>query len=66
MRYFGTGETFLFKFDGSMMTKYEWVKKDQSDDEDEDGIKKNERSKELFMSADNTMITIGGGQELGI
>ena len=63
MRYFGTGETFLFKFDGSMLTKYEWVKKDQSDDEDEteEVDKKKERSKELFMSADNTMITIGGG-----
>ena len=55
-RYFGTGETFLFKFEqGSTITKYEWVNKDLSDDEESD------RSKELFMSADQTMITVGGG-----
>jgi len=65
-RYFGTGETFLFKFDkGSMLTKYEWVNKDQSDDEDNEEIKK-DRAKELFMSADNTMITIGGGSGTAI
>ena len=59
-RYFGTGETFVFKFDkGSLMTKYDWVNKDQSDDEDE--IRKRDVSKELFMSADRTMITVGGG-----
>jgi len=63
MRYFGTGETFLFKFkDGSnTATKYEWVKKYDSEDEDEEGRQKKDRSKELFMSADNTMITVGGG-----
>ena len=59
-RYFGTGETFLFKFDkGSMISKFEWVNKDQSDDEDES--RKRDVSKELFMSADRTMITVGGG-----
>ena len=59
-RYFGTGETFVFKFDkSSLITKYEWVNKDQSDDEDE--IRKRDVSKELFMSADRTMITVGGG-----
>ena len=62
MRYFGTGETFLFKFHkGSILTKYEWVKKGLSDDEDEESPKKKERGKELFMSADNSMITVGGG-----
>ena len=62
MRYFGTGESFLFKFQrGSMLTKYEWVKKDLSDDEEDESPKKKERGKELFMSADNTMVTIGGG-----
>jgi len=61
MRYFGTGETFLFKFkEGSAATKYEWVKKDDSDSEEEED-KKKDRAKELFMSADKTMITIGGG-----
>ena len=63
-RYFGTGETFLFKFsNSSMLTKYEWVNKDQSDDEEaeEAGGRKRDRAKELFMSADNTMVTIGGG-----
>merc|ERR1711910_219632 len=44
MRYFGTGETFLFKFQrGSMLTKYEWVKKDLSDDEEDESPKKKER-----------------------
>ena len=46
-----------------MLTKYEWVNKDQSDDEEaeEAGGRKRDRAKELFMSADNTMVTIGGG-----
>ena len=62
MIYFGTGETFLFKFEsGSTLTKYEWVKKSLSDDEEDGTPKKKERAKELFMSADNTMLTVGGG-----
>jgi len=62
MRYFGTGETFLFKFkEGSTACiKYEWVKKDDSISDDDENQKK-DRAKELFMSADNTMVTIGGG-----
>ena len=44
------------------MTKYDWVNKDLSDDEDDsEEDKKKDRAKELFMSADHTMITIGGG-----
>ena len=62
-RYFGTGETFVFKFTSDVglpiVHKFEWVNKDQSDDEDEN--KKRDVSKELFMSADRTMITVGGG-----
>ena len=50
----------MFKFDkSSLITKYEWVNKDQSDDEDDN--RKRDVSKELFMSADRTMITVGGG-----
>ena len=61
MRYFGTGETFLFKFkESSTAMKYEWVKKDDNSSDAEENHKK-DRSRELFMSADNTMITIGGG-----
>lgn len=61
MRYFGTGETFLFKFkESSTAIKFEWVKKDDNSSDEEENPKK-DRSKELFMSADNTMITIGGG-----
>ena len=61
MRYFGNGETFLFKFkESSNAMKYEWVKKDDNSSDEEENHKK-DRSKELFMSADNTMITIGGG-----
>lgn len=64
-RYFGTGETFVFKFDkGSMISKFEWVNKDQSDDEEES--RKRDVSKELFMSADRTMITVGGGNGTAI
>ena len=61
MRYFGTGETFLFKFSGSILTKYEWVKKTLSDDEEDEIPKQKERAKELFMSADPSMVTVGGG-----
>eukprot|EP00092_Neocalanus_flemingeri_P037875 GFUD01041228.1.p1 GENE.GFUD01041228.1~~GFUD01041228.1.p1 ORF type:complete len:554 (-),score=152.51 GFUD01041228.1:339-2000(-) len=65
MRYFGTGETFLFKFkEGSSFAKYEWVKKEESDSDDDDENQKKvtkDRAKELFMSGDNTMVTIGGG-----
>ena len=53
----------MFKFTNDvglpMVHKFEWVNKDQSDDEDES--KKRDVSKELFMSADRTMITVGGG-----
>ena len=47
----------------SMMTKYEWVNKDQSADEEaeEAGGRRRDRAKELFMSADNTMVMVGGG-----
>ena len=65
-RYFGTGETFLFKLDKNTgFVKYDWVKKDESDDDD-DVDKKKETAKELFMSADNTMISVGGGNGTGI
>ena len=66
MRYFGTGETFLFKFEGSILTKYEWVKTSLSDDEEDETPKKKERAKELFMSADNSMVTVGGGNGLAL
>ena len=53
----------MFKFTNDVglpiVQKFEWVNKDQSDDEDEN--KKRDVSKELFMSADRTMITVGGG-----
>ena len=53
----------MFKFTNDVglpqVHKFEWVNKDQSDDEDEN--KKRDVSKELFMSADRTMITVGGG-----
>ena len=54
----------MFKFTNDVglpiVHKFEWVNKDQSDDEDEN--KKRDVSKELFMSADRTMITVGGGK----
>ena len=51
-RYFGTGETFLFSLVPEKK-KYPWVGI-QSD-------KNCDHSRELFMAADNEMITIGGG-----
>ncbi|XP_028160875.1 GTPase-activating protein skywalker isoform X8 [Ostrinia furnacalis] len=53
--YFGTGETFLFSLH-PVRAKYPWVGCLQ---EDEDPRTPHARS--LFMAADNTMVTIGGG-----
>ena len=57
--YFGTGETFLFHFDGDNGKRYQWVNLKQSGDKD---ISKAEQhARELFMSAQKDMISIGGG-----
>ena len=50
--YFGTGETFLFSLYPDR-AKYPWV--------GIDGDKNLGHGSELFMAADNSMITIGGG-----
>ena len=50
-RYFGTGESFLFKFTGEEMEKFCWVG---------EGAEK-DRAQQLFMSGDNTFVTVGGG-----
>lgn len=58
--YFGTGETFVFTLSPERR-KYQWVGLEQgrnSDDETKGDIK---HSSELFMAADNHMLTIGGG-----
>ncbi|XP_045765778.1 GTPase-activating protein skywalker isoform X2 [Maniola jurtina] len=55
--YFGTGETFLFSLHPTR-AKYPWVGSITKDEEEE---VKTSHGKSLFMAADNTMITIGGG-----
>ncbi|KAF4523265.1 hypothetical protein B566_EDAN006888 [Ephemera danica] len=58
--YFGTGETFVFSLSPERR-KYGWV--GQNMIEDDDGNRTNDmgHAAELFMAADNHMITIGGG-----
>ncbi|XP_045516218.1 GTPase-activating protein skywalker isoform X2 [Pieris brassicae] len=55
--YFGTGETFLFSLH-PVRAKYPWV---GCAAENNDGDSKTTHASSLFMAADNTMITIGGG-----
>ncbi|XP_043194236.1 GTPase-activating protein skywalker-like isoform X2 [Amphibalanus amphitrite] len=57
-RYFGTGETFLFTLRPQLKV-YPWVGKvRQAEDPELAGLS---HSEQLFMAADNTMVTIGGG-----
>ncbi len=60
-RYFGTGETFLFRLLGEGeeggVAAYHWVGGKQDSQEGEKG----DHAAELFMSGDQTMITVGGG-----
>ncbi|XP_039764915.1 GTPase-activating protein skywalker isoform X3 [Pararge aegeria] len=55
--YFGTGETFLFSLH-PLRAKYPWV----GCTKDEEDEIKTVHANSLFMAADNTMITIGGGE----
>lgn len=61
--YFGTGETFLFTLRPTV-AKYQWV--GISRQQDNAALSSVEHSAELFMHADNNMITIGGGNGQGI
>ncbi|KAL4710033.1 hypothetical protein ACJJTC_016011 [Scirpophaga incertulas] len=54
--YFGTGETFLFSLH-PQRAKYPWVGCLQ----DDQGDSKTPHANSLFMAADSTMITVGGG-----
>jgi len=60
-RYFGTGETFLFRavVGGGEETveTFHWVGGQEGEEEEEKG----DHAAELFMSGDQTMITVGGG-----
>jgi hypothetical protein len=61
-RYFGTGETFLFRLEGGEegggeVGVYRWVGGQHQEEEE----KKGDHAAELFMSGDQTMITVGGG-----
>eukprot|EP00088_Acartia_fossae_P055676 TRINITY_DN6464_c2_g1_i2.p1 TRINITY_DN6464_c2_g1~~TRINITY_DN6464_c2_g1_i2.p1 ORF type:complete len:522 (-),score=102.22 TRINITY_DN6464_c2_g1_i2:950-2515(-) len=64
--YFGTGETFLFKLlrgqDGQQdeIQAYKWVGRDKEIEG------KGDRAEQLFMSGDDTMISIGGGEGTGL
>ncbi|KAG6459195.1 hypothetical protein O3G_MSEX011254 [Manduca sexta] len=57
--YFGTGETFLFSLH-PLRAKYPWVGC-LEDGKEGEGDVKTPHANSLFMAADNTMITIGGG-----
>uniref|UniRef100_A0A0P4W7R3 TLDc domain-containing protein n=1 Tax=Scylla olivacea TaxID=85551 RepID=A0A0P4W7R3_SCYOL len=61
--YFGTGETFLFSLRPTV-AKYQWV--GISRQQDDAAVSSVEHCAELFMHADNNMITIGGGNGQGI
>lgn len=61
--YFGTGETFLFSLRPTV-AKYQWV--GISRQQDNAALSSVEHCAELFMHADNNMITIGGGNGQGI
>lgn len=61
--YFGTGETFLFTL-RPKVAKYQWVGITRQ--QDNAALSSVEHSAELFMHADNSMITIGGGNGQGI
>merc|ERR550519_2544394 len=50
--YFGTGETFLFSLCKEVPKKWPWVGIHQT---------KEDSVPEMFMSGDNTMFTVGGG-----
>uniref|UniRef100_A0A2A4K858 TLDc domain-containing protein n=1 Tax=Heliothis virescens TaxID=7102 RepID=A0A2A4K858_HELVI len=56
--YFGTGETFLFSLH-PLRAKYPWV--GCLEDKVEGPTERTPHANSLFMAADNTMITIGGG-----
>nr|XP_026488787.1 TBC1 domain family member 24 isoform X3 [Vanessa tameamea] len=58
--YFGTGETFLFSLHPAR-AKYPWVGCAKNDSKEE-GDTRTAHANSLFMAADNTMITIGGGE----
>lgn len=62
--YFGTGECFLFRVTSGGVEHYPWVQP-HSDDEDQ-GDKGSRRARELFMSGDNKMVTVGGGGGTGL
>ena len=50
--------TIFRRFAKSGVEHFPWVQPDSDDDEEEE---KNLRAKELFMSGDSTMVTVGGG-----
>jgi hypothetical protein len=60
--YFGTGECFLFRWDAaSGLQHFPWVRPDSEEEEEEEESGPSARAKELFMSGDPSMITVGGG-----
>ena len=49
--------TIFLRFTKSGVEHFPWVQPDSDEEEEE----KNLRAKELFMSGDSTMVTVGGG-----
>ena len=50
--------TISLRFTKSGVEHFPWVQPDSDEEEEEE---KNLRAKELFMSGDSTMVTVGGG-----
>ena len=55
-------KSFSSRLTKSGIEHFQWVQPDSEDEEEEK--RKNLRAKELFMSGDSTMVTVGGGYEL--
>ena len=49
------------RFTKSGIEHFPWVQPDSEDEEEMEGSGKSLRARELFMSGDSTMVTVGGG-----
>ena len=52
------------RFTKSGIEHFQWVQPDSEEEEEEEESSKNRRTRELFMSGDPTMVTVGGGYEI--
>ena len=52
------------RFTKSGIEHFPWVQPDSEDEEEMERSGKSLRARELFMSGDSTMVTVGGGYEI--